>query len=196
MASKIETELLTQIQILYENLRSEMQRNWNRDLPFEELLSDRWERAKRLGFGEKSSIYQNSYVYGDVKVGAQTWIGPFTILDGTGGLEIGDHCSIGAGVQIYSHDVSKWCISGGVEPYVYTPVKIGNCCFIAPSAIIARGVSIGDGTLVESFSVVKRKVPAYSIVFGNPAVVVGKVHRSDKGEVTFRYLKKRLQNKK
>ena len=48
-----------------------------------------------------------------VTVGAGTWIGPNTLLDGTGGLSIGASCSISAGVQIYTHDSVMWALSGG-----------------------------------------------------------------------------------
>ena len=106
--------LLDALRALYEQLRADMRERWRRDLPLEELLFDRWERARSLGFGEGSSIYHSSYVYGDVRVGSDTWIGPFTLLDGTGGLTIGDNCSISTGVQIYSHDTVKWAVSGGV----------------------------------------------------------------------------------
>ena len=89
---------------LYEALRHETQQKWKRDLPLQDLLTDRWERAAQLGFGEGSSIYQSAYVYGDVTVGAGTWVGPMVLLDGTGGLRIGSGCDISAGVQIYTHD--------------------------------------------------------------------------------------------
>lgn len=105
--------LLEEFKNLYELLRNEMRRRWNRDLPLEELLFDRWERARLLGFGEGTSIYHNSYVYRDVEVGKQTWIGPFTLFDGGGGLVIGDYCSISSGVQIYTHDTVKWAVSSG-----------------------------------------------------------------------------------
>src|SRR5215470_17429208 len=95
------SRLLKSLKQLYGKLRSDTQARWQRDLPFEELLFDRWERAKNLGFGEASSIYHSSYVYGQVDVGKNTWIGPHTVLDGSGGLTIGDNCSISAGVQIY-----------------------------------------------------------------------------------------------
>ncbi len=39
---------------------------WNRSLPLAEELFDRWERARRLGFGDGASIYHQAYVYGDV----------------------------------------------------------------------------------------------------------------------------------
>src|SRR5438132_9780956 len=115
---------------VYETLGATMRKRWDRDLPIEELLYDRWERARALGFGEGSSIYHNSYVYGRVSVGANTWIGPMTLLDGSGGLSIGDYCSISAGVQIYTHDTVKWALSGGTAEYERAPVVIGSNCHI------------------------------------------------------------------
>ena len=97
-------DLRKNIDALYQDLRQHMTQQWQRDLPFEELLFDRWQRAKQLNFAEGSSIYHNSYVYGEVQVGENTWIGPFTLLDGTGGLIIGDWCCISANVQIYTQD--------------------------------------------------------------------------------------------
>src|ERR1700674_4717821 len=96
-------ELIERLRALHGTLRDEMRSRWNRDLPFEELLFDRWERAQYLGFGAGTSIYHTSYVYGDVRVGANTWIGPLTVLEGSGGLTIGSNCSISAGVQIFTH---------------------------------------------------------------------------------------------
>ena len=144
-----------EIEKLYANLlrlhkkrREDFKEQWNRSLPFADELLDRWERAKFLGFGEGTSIYDSSLVIGDVKVGRNTWIGPFTILDGSGGLEIGDYCSISSGVQIYSHDSIKWALSGGKAEYERAPVKIGDCCYIAPNTVITKGVSIGSYSLI------------------------------------------------
>src|SRR5258708_3220000 len=66
---------------LYTASRASMRSRFNRDLPFDELLFDRWERAASLGFGAESSIYHLAYVYGDVRVGEHTWVGPYTLLD-------------------------------------------------------------------------------------------------------------------
>jgi acetyltransferase-like isoleucine patch superfamily enzyme len=140
-----------------------------RSLPENEMKSDRFLRAESLGFGKGTSIYQSSYVYGDVKVGKFTWIGPFTILDGTGGLEIGSHCSISAGVQIYSHDTVKWAISGGKEKYEHGSVKIGDNCYIGPNSVISKGVAIGKGSVVGANSFVNADVPEGGKVAGCPA---------------------------
>ena len=87
---------------------------FHRSLPFADGRFDRWERAKRLGFGEGASIYDSSCIFGEVRAGVKTWIGPYTILDGSGGLvSIGDYCSISAGVHIYTHDTVHWALSGG-----------------------------------------------------------------------------------
>ena len=53
--------LITEARQMIERLQKEMRESWERDLPLEELLCDRWERAQRLGFGAGSSIYQSSY---------------------------------------------------------------------------------------------------------------------------------------
>lgn len=175
---------------LYEQLREEKMEMWKRDLPFDELLFDRWERAKFLGFGNNTSVYHNCYVFGDVKVGANTWIGPFTILDGTGGLSIGDNCSISAGVHIYSHNTVKWAVSGGKMSYEYSKVTIEDCCFIGPQSIISAGVNIGKHTVIAANSFVNCNIPEFSIVAGNPATIIGKVILDEKGNVEFSYFNK------
>ncbi len=184
-------KLQKQLNELHKKLQREMREKWNRSLPFyEEILGDRvrWERAKFLGFGEKASIYQSSYVFGDVKVGKNTWIGPFTVLDGTGGLEIGDYCSISSGVQIYTHETVEWALTGGKAKYVYKPVRIGDCCFIGSLTVIRMGVEIGDHSLIGANSVVNRSVPENSIAVGSPARITGKI-KINGDKVEFKYFK-------
>lgn len=178
---------LEALQALYRKLRATMRERWQRDLPFEELLFDRWERAKSLGFGEGASIYHNSYVYGDVKVGEHTWIGPFTMLDGSGGLTIGDYCSISGGVHIYTHDTVKWAVSGGKAPYERAPVKIGDCCYIGSQALITKGVTIGDHSVIGGGSFVNRDVPPYTVAVGVPSRIAGRVEVDEQGQVSLVY---------
>lgn len=159
---------------LYDELRSELRERWDRDLPLYELLFDRWERARTLGFGEGASIYHSSYVYGDVAVGANTWIGPHTLLDGSGGLTIGAGCSISTGVQIYTHDSVAWAVSGGWAEYERSPVAIGDHCYVGPQTVVARGVTIGDRCVIGALSFVNRSIPEGSVAVGAPCRVVGR----------------------
>ena len=133
------TELLEELRALLTEQQSLVQQRWNRSLPFGDYIVDRWAKANALGFGGGSSIYDSALVLGDVKVGRNTWIGPFTVLDGTGGLVIGEYCSVSAGVQIYTHDTVKWAISGGEHHPERAAVHIGNRCYIGPNVVISKG---------------------------------------------------------
>ena len=149
---------------------------FDRSLPFADGLFDRWERAYRLGFGEGASIYNSALVYGNVQVGKNTWIGPYTILDGSGGrISIGSYCSISGGVHIYTHDTVLWALSGGRLGKRTGTVRIGDCCYIASQCIIAPHVSIGRQCVVAANSFVNRDVPERTIVGGNPAKTLGRV---------------------
>ncbi|MDR1917247.1 MAG: acyltransferase, partial [Synergistaceae bacterium] len=174
-----ELEIINRLRSEHIDLDSFFMERWNRSLPLAELIGDRWERAKRLGFGENSSIYDSSIVFGDVKVGENTWIGPYTILDGSGGLEIGSFCSISAGVQIYSHDSVLWALSGGESQYEREKVVIGDRCYIGPNSVISRGVHIGNGSVVGAMSFVKEDVPEGRLAVGIPAKVKGYVFIKD-----------------
>jgi acetyltransferase-like isoleucine patch superfamily enzyme len=152
--------------------RDRLMKAFNRCLPINELFSDRWEKARYLNFGKGTSIYDSSLIFGEVTVGKNTWIGPFVILDGTGGLSIGENCSISCGVQIYSHDTVQWAISGGKESYEYAPVSIGKNCYIGPNVIISKGVTLGDCCIVGANSFVNKSFEANSKIAGNPAKIL------------------------
>jgi acetyltransferase-like isoleucine patch superfamily enzyme len=179
--------LLNSLVSIYGKLRTSVRERWQRDLPFSELLFDRWERAKSLGFGEGTSIYHYSYVYGDVKVGKNTWIGPYTLLDGTGGLTIGDYCSISAGVHIYTHDTVEWALSGGKAKDKHAPVKIGDCCYIGSQAVITKGVSIGERSVIGACAFVNCDIPPFSIAVGAPCRTIGQVQINEFGQVALNY---------
>ena len=166
-------QLLKHMKQLWLERRREVDVLYKRTLPLADYIVDRWEKAKELGFGDGTSIYDSALVLGDVKVGNNTWIGPSVVLDGSGGLEIGSFCSISSGVQIYSHDSVKWAISGGLYPYEYARTTIGSNCYIGPNTVIAKGVSIGDGCIIGANSLVLKSIPAGSKSFGSPCRVTG-----------------------
>ena len=167
--------LIEQLRQLWRSRRAEVDQEFNRTLPFGDYVVDRWEKARALGFGEGASIYDSALVIGDVTVGEQRWIGPGVVLDGSGGLAIGAHCSISAGVQIYSHDTVAWALSGGEAQAERAPTRIGNRCYLGPNAVVAKGVTIGDGCVVGAGSVVLDDLPAGSKAVGAPARIVASI---------------------
>ena len=146
-----------------------LRRDWNRSLPFGDALFDRWERARGLGFGDGASIYDSALVYGEVQAGEQTWIGPYTLLDGSGGgIEIGSYCSISAGVHIYTHDTVMWALSGGRADRRTAATRIGDRCHVGAQSIVAAGVELGTQCVVAANSFVNRSFPGATIVGGHP----------------------------
>jgi acetyltransferase-like isoleucine patch superfamily enzyme len=157
---------------IYEKLRDRMKRQFSRTVSFADYFTDRWERARYEGFGEGTSVYDNVLILGEVKVGRNTWIGPNVILDGKGGLAIGDYCSISASVQIYTHDTVRWSTSLGKADIEYKPTLIGNGVYIGPGAIVQMGVKIGDQAVIGALSLVNRDVPERARAYGIPARIM------------------------
>jgi len=172
---------------LHQTLRREMMTRWHRSVPFPDELFDRWEQAAFLGFGKRSSIYNSSLVMGEVQVGEGTWIGPFTVLDGRGGLSIGRYCSISTGVQLYSHDTVKWALTGGKVQEERKPTRIGDCCYIGPLSIVSKGIVIGDHSVIGAHSFVNKEVPPYSIAVGSPVKIIGRVEFVNETDVRLIY---------
>lgn len=128
----------------------------------------------------------NAWIIGDPQIGAGTWIGAFTLIDGSGGLTIGEGCDISSGVHIYTHSSAKRCVSGREYPQVdRAPVSIGARVFIGANAVINMGVTIGDEAVIGAGAVVTSPVAARTIVAGVPARVIGHVDLSDRADPRF-----------
>ncbi len=164
----------------YEDADTQLRREHDRSLPFQDAMFDRWERARKLGFGAKASIYNSAVIFGSVTVGEESWIGPYVVLDGAGGgIRIGSTVSISCGVHIYTHDTIAWALSGGAIDPRRGAVSIGDRCYIGSQCVITAGVTIGDGCVVAANSVVNKDVPDGVVVGGSPARRLGRVDMRD-----------------
>lgn len=108
-------------------------------------------------------------------LGANVHIGPGAMLDGTGGIDVGEGTIFAPNVWIYSRthqfdDPSQALPFDNVV--LCKKVQIGRYVWIGAKAIILPGVTIGDGAVVGAGAVVSKDVPACAIVVGNPARVV------------------------
>ena len=52
-------------------------------------------------------------------------------------------------------------------------ISIGDYSFIGTNSVIMPGTQIGKGVIVGAGSVVRGKIPDFSIVIGNPAKIIG-----------------------
>ena len=168
--------------------RQEMKDRYDRVLPSGELIFNRFEKGKYLKCGEGSSVYDTSVVMGEVEIGDHVWVGPYTLLEGSNAkLKIGNFVSIDAGVMIYTHDSTRYYVSGGKDPFVSGDVTIGDNTVIGTMSMIGCGVTVGKHCVIAAHSYVNRDVPDYSIAAGVPARVIGRVKIGEDGQASFEY---------
>jgi acetyltransferase-like isoleucine patch superfamily enzyme len=112
-----------------------------------------------------------------IKLGTDVWVGYFCLIDGSGGLGIGNNVAISSGVHIYTHDSSKYKaynlvkdIENG-EHISRLPVKIGNNVQIGANSIIVKGVTIGNNVIIGALTLVNKDIPSNSFVTGNPMII-------------------------
>jgi len=160
---------LKQLQLMLQKRKIEQ---WRRRVSFGDLISERADNASLYGFGKDTTCYDNVLVLGDVKVGRNCWIGPNVILDGCGGLTIGDHVTVSAGVQIYTHDTVERTITLGASPMALASTTIGSGVYLGPNTIVQMGVTIGDRAVIGCMSLVNRHIPSRARAWGIPARIV------------------------
>lgn len=115
-----------------------------------------------------------------VKVGRGVYIGNMVYFDGEHPeyIEIEDEVAIAPGAIIVAHSGgSPFLSKSGIfhEPPKKITLKRG--CWIGVGAIILPGVTVEEGAIVAAGSVVSQRVPAYTIVAGNPARAVRKLEK-------------------
>lgn len=141
--------------------------------------------SKFYGFGQSCWTQYNAiflfehYSIGALKVGSHCLFARDCDIDITGDLEIGDRVGILEGVKIltHAHDPYHFVKDEKIIPYsnraYKTNLKIGNNVTICAHAVILPGVKeIGDNTIIQAGAIVNKRVPANSVVSGNPAKVV------------------------
>ncbi len=147
-----------------------------------------------LTIGNYVSIYAGcSFSIGP---GGHCKIGDFTLLNGAllmveDEIRIGSHCLVSWNVGIADSDfhplapaqrridaeaLSPFFEKRPPRPKLTTaPVIIGDNVWIGMNAVILKGVTIGDNSVVAAGSVVTKSVETNTVVAGNPAVVVKKL---------------------
>lgn len=87
-------------------------------------------------------------------------------------VRIGKQCLLGPGVHIYTatHPLDPEERASGLE--YGKPVTIGDKVWIGGQSIINPGITIGNGAVIASGSVVTKDIPEYTVVGGNPARII------------------------
>lgn len=130
-------------------------------------------RGPGIDLGKQVTVNRYAYLQGDnggIRLGDRVEINNFSIVNGTGGVDVGDDTLIGPGVRIvsYQHQYAAGATIRS-QPTVAAPIRIGRDVWIGANAVILAGITIGDGAVVGAGAVVTRDVADNAIVVGVPA---------------------------
>lgn len=158
----------TQIQRWYRGFKHEFMLNQIiPSVPFWALRM-KYMRRMRMRIGIGSFIMRSVYIIAPNKItiGNHSHINRGVILDGRGGLSIGNDVSISFGANIItgSHYVNSSTFKGK-----YLPIVIEDKVWIGANATILQNVVVGEGSVVCAGAVVTSDVKPYTIVGGVPA---------------------------
>jgi len=122
-----------------------------------------------------ASIAAHAFVHGPVTLHSNASINAHAMLDGgTRGISIGHATRIASHASIYAFDHGMAAEAPIREQSVRSlGIVIGDDVWVGTRAVITDGVTIADHAVVGAGAVVTRDVPAYAIVGGVPARVIG-----------------------
>lgn len=134
-------------------------------------------RMAKMKIGKGTFVMKKCYFMepGRISIGRHSHINRGCLLDGRGGLTIGDSVSVSHQVSIItgSHDKDS---SDFRERDL--PIVIEDYAWIGANATILQNVTIGKGAVVCAGAVVTKDVPEFTVVGGVPAKPIGR--RNDK----------------
>lgn len=108
---------------------------------------------------------------GKIELGNYCLISPGVTIAAAEQISIGDNCMLAAEVSI--SDCDWHGLYNRVRPFrCSAPVTLENNVWIGLRAIIGKGVTIGENSVVGAGAVVTGNVPPNVVVAGNPATVV------------------------
>ena len=123
------------------------------------------------------------------RVGRKVHIYPKVAIWAPWNLELGDECGIANGTTLYSQGLitigRRAVISQGAHlvagthdytrpgfPLITKPIHVGDYAWIAAEAFIHPGVTIGEGCVIGTRSVVTRDMPAWMVCGGHPCDII------------------------
>jgi acetyltransferase-like isoleucine patch superfamily enzyme len=125
-----------------------------------------------IALGDWTTLHDRCLVLSTegLAVGQHGWFGQHSVLDGTGGLSIGNGVRVGMYSQIWSHVAAGEQIEG-CTLFGTRPVCIEDDVWLVGSCIVASGVVIGRRSIALIGSNITRSWPANSVLAGSPAVL-------------------------
>lgn len=156
------------------------------------------EVSGKAKIGEGTKIWNNAQVREQATIGKECIIGKNAYIDA--GVSIGNRVKIGNNVSVFKGSVvgdgaflgPHCCLANDKYPRAVNPdgsmktekdwkvsgVTVKDGASIGAGAILLPGVTVGEWAMVGSGAVVTKDVPAFGLVYGNPAKLYGNVSKS------------------
>ncbi|MFZ5438379.1 MAG: acyltransferase [Myxococcota bacterium] len=133
------------------------------------------EPGRAIRLGPRCAVAAHAFLHGPLTLGADVSINARASLDGgVAGITLGDGCRIASGATLYAFDHGLSPERGVREqPVTSKGITLGRDVWVGANAGITDGVTIGDGAVIGMGAVVTADVPAFAIVAGVPARIVG-----------------------
>ena len=131
----------------------------------------------RYIFGRKIRVYGNFTVVNpsNVTVGNNCAINHDVFILGANRIEIGSNVVLSSRCMLIDSGLDLFNFSSEVNPsHISSFIRIEDGVWICAGSIILPGVTLGKKCVVGAGSVVVHDVPAFTIVAGNPARVIGR----------------------
>ncbi|WP_308197776.1 acyltransferase [Rathayibacter sp. VKM Ac-2926] len=123
---------------------------------------------ERLVLGDRSYLAAGAYLTGDVEIGADCSLNPYTVVRGS--VVLGSAVRVGAHTSILGFNHS---MEPGTEvfrqPLSSRGIRIGDDVWIGSHVVVLDGVTVGDHAVLAAGAVVTKDVAAGAVVGGNPA---------------------------
>lgn len=159
----------------------------------EAVVSNPFGDRSRVRLGRHCLVHGNLALFesgGSISIGDHCFVSQGSRIWSIAGITIGNRVLVSHNVNILdsnSHSISAAqrhqeylhaIGQGGAIPLQATvrrkPVVIEDDVWLGFNVSVLKGVTIGRGAIVAANSVVTKDVEPYSIVAGNPAMVIGK----------------------
>lgn len=133
------------------------------------------ELGRPIRMGPRCQVAAHAFLHGPLTLGADVSINTHARLDGGAtGIIVGDGCRIASGAALYAFDHGLSPERGVREqPVSSKGIVLGRDVWVGANAGLTDGVTVGEGAVIGMGAVVTRDVPAFAIMAGVPARVVG-----------------------
>ena len=137
-------------------------------------------RGGKIIIGDNSVIRAGTMLLpsgGFITIGNRTKLNQYVVLNGEGGLQIGNDVMIAAFTSFFAanHKFDRLDIPMRAQGMsTKGGIVVEDDVWIGTHAVILDGVHIGTGSVIAAGSVVTKNVEPFSIVAGVPAKIIGR----------------------